>query len=107
LICKLSGTFIIIIAIIRGGDAVTFVNINSILIVVGGVVATGFIAFTLDKLVSDGKSFQNAFKSRICEHGDYVDNIMRLAPKYRSGEMKKPNWTIGKKKRYRHDRRRV
>ena len=60
--------------------------------------ATGFIAFTLDKLVSDGTSFQNAFKLRIYEHGDYADDIMSLAPKYRSGEMKKPNWTIGKKK---------
>jgi flagellar motor component MotA len=92
--CVLSGTFIIVIAIIRVGDAIILVNINSILIVVGGVVATGFIDFTLDMLVSDGTSFQNSFKSRIYEHGVYVDNIMRLAFKYHSGKMKKPNWTI-------------
>jgi len=84
----LSGTFLIVIAIIRGGDAAIFVNINSLLIVVGGAVATGFIAFPSDKLVGMVPILQNAFKPGIYEPGDYVDDIMRLASRYRSGGMK-------------------
>jgi flagellar motor component MotA len=44
-----SGTILIIVAIIHGGNAAIFVNINSLLIIVGGVLATDFISFTSDK----------------------------------------------------------
>ena len=86
----LAGTFLIVIAIaiIRGGDAAIFVNINSMLIVVGWVIATGFIAFPSDKLIGMVPMIQNAFKPGIYEPGDYVDDIMRLAFRYRSGGMK-------------------
>ena len=58
------------------------------MIVVGGVVATDFIAFPSDKFVGMVLILQNAFKPGIYEPGDYVDDIMRLAFKYRSGGMK-------------------
>ena len=48
----LSGVFLIAVAIIRGGDAGVFVNINSALIVLGGTLATAFIAFPAKKLRS-------------------------------------------------------
>jgi chemotaxis protein MotA len=44
-----SGTILIIIAIIRGGDAAIFVNINSLLITVGGVLVADFISFPSNK----------------------------------------------------------
>jgi flagellar motor component MotA len=43
--CVFWGTILIIVAIIRGGDAAIFVNINSLLIIVGGVLAADFISF--------------------------------------------------------------
>ncbi|MBC8285122.1 MAG: MotA/TolQ/ExbB proton channel family protein [Nitrospinae bacterium] len=84
----LSGVFLIVIAIIRGGDAGIFVNLNSALIVVGGTVATGFIAFPSKKITVMIPVIQNAFKPGVYEPEDYVDDIMRLASKYRSGGMK-------------------
>ncbi len=84
----LSGVFLIVIAIIRGGDAGIFVNLNSALIVVGGTVATGFIAFPSKKITVMIPVIQNAFKPGVYEPEDYVDDIMRLASRYRSGGMK-------------------
>jgi hypothetical protein len=40
-----SGTILIIVAIVRGVDAAIFVNINSLLIIVGEVLAVDFISF--------------------------------------------------------------
>ncbi len=84
----LSGVFLIVIAIIRGGDAGIFINLNSALIVIGGTVATGFIAFPSKKITVMIPVIQNAFKPGIYEPEDYVDDIMRLASRYRSGGMK-------------------
>ena len=83
-----SGVFLIVIAIIRGGDAGIFVNLNSALIVIGGTVATGFIAFPSKKITVMIPVIQNAFKPGVYEPEDYVDDIMRLASRYRSGGMK-------------------
>jgi chemotaxis protein MotA len=84
----LSGVFLITIAIIRGGDAGVFVNLNSLFIVVGGTVATAFVAFPSKKITTMVPVLYNAFKPGIYEPEDYVDDIMRLASKYRSGGMK-------------------
>ena len=84
----LSGIFLITVAIIRGGDAGVFININSALIVVGGSVATAFIAFPAKKITTLMPVLYNAFKPGVYEPEDYVDDIMRLASKYRSGGMK-------------------
>ena len=84
----LSGVFLITVAIIRGGDAGGFININSALIVVGGSIATAFIAFPAKKITTLMPVLYNAFKPGVYEPEDYVDDIMRLASKYRSGGMK-------------------
>lgn len=84
----LSGIFLITVAIIRGGDADIFININSALIVVGGSTATAFIAFPAKKITTLMPVLYNAFKPGVYEPEDYVDDIMRLASKYRSGGMK-------------------
>lgn len=88
LIGVLSGIFLIVIAIIRGGDAGIFISLNSALIVMGGTVATGFIAFPSKKIAVMVPVIQNAFKPGIYEPQDYVDDIVKLAAKYRSGGMK-------------------
>jgi chemotaxis protein MotA len=84
----LSGVFLITVAIIRGGDAGVFININSALIVFGGAIATAFIAFPAKKITTLMPVLYNAFKPGVYEPEDYVDDIMRLASKYRSGGMK-------------------
>ena len=48
----LAGVFLIAVAIIRGGDAGVFININSALIVVGGALSTAFIAFPAKKITT-------------------------------------------------------
>ncbi|MBC8286962.1 MAG: MotA/TolQ/ExbB proton channel family protein [Nitrospinae bacterium] len=84
----LAGIFLITVAIIRGGDAGVFININSALIVLGGSIATAFIAFPAKKITTLMPVLYNAFKPGVYEPEDYVDDIMRLASKYRSGGMK-------------------
>lgn len=84
----LAGIFLITVAIIRGGDAGVFINVNSALIVLGGSIATAFIAFPAKKITTLLPVLYNAFKPGIYEPEDYVDDIMRLASKYRSGGMK-------------------
>lgn len=84
----LAGIFLIAVAIVRGGDAGVFMNINSGLIVVGGSIATAFIAFPAKKITTLMPVIYNAFKPGVYEPEDYVDDIMRLASKYRSGGMK-------------------
>ncbi len=84
----LAGIFLIAVAIVRGGDAGVFININSALIVLGGSIATAFIAFPAKKITTLMPVLYNAFKPGVYEPEDYVDDIMRLASKYRSGGMK-------------------
>ncbi len=84
----LAGIFLVAVAIIRGGDAGVFININSALIVLGGSIATAFIAFPAKKITTLMPVLYNAFKPGIYEPEDYVDEILRLASKYRSGGMK-------------------
>ena len=88
LLGSLAGIFLITVAIIRGGDAGIFLNINSALIVVGGALSTSFIAFPSKKVLGMVPIIRNAFKPGIYEPEDYVDDITRLAAVYRSRGMK-------------------
>ena len=88
LLGALAGLFLITVAIIRGGDAGIFLNINSALIVVGGALSTSFIAFPSKKVLGMVPIVRNAFKPNVYEPEDYVDDITRLAAVYRSRGMK-------------------
>ena len=88
LLGALGGIFLITVAIIRGGDVGIFLNINSALIVIGGSMATAFVAFPSKVVTGLIPIIKNAFKPGVYEPADYVDDIMRLASKYRSGGMK-------------------
>ncbi|KMP12420.1 biopolymer transporter ExbB [Candidatus Nitromaritima sp. SCGC AAA799-C22] len=83
-----SGVGLIVIAIIRGGDATVFANINALLIVLGGTIATSFIAFPSTKITGMIPVIVNAFRPDVLEPADYIDQIMGLAGKYRTGGMK-------------------
>ena len=88
LLGALGGIFLITVAIIRGGDAGIFININSALIVIGGALSTAFIAFPSKKVLGMVTIIRNAFKPNVYEPEDYVDDITRLASVYRSRGMK-------------------
>ena len=88
LLGSLAGLFLITVAIIRGGDAGIFLNINSALIVIGGALSTSFIAFPSKKVLGMVPIIRNAFKPNVYEPEDYVDDITRLAAVYRSRGMK-------------------
>ncbi|MEE9257896.1 MAG: MotA/TolQ/ExbB proton channel family protein [Nitrospinaceae bacterium] len=84
----LSGVALIVIAIIRGGDAGVFANLNSTLIVFGGTIATAFIAFPSKTITGMLPIIINAFRPSPLQPADYIDEIMSLAAKYRTGGMK-------------------
>ena len=84
----LAGVCLIVTAIIRGGSADVFVNLNAVFIVVGGTVATAFIAFPSKKISGMIPIIINAFKPDVHQPSDYIDEIMALVTKYRSGGMK-------------------
>ncbi|PIQ98014.1 MAG: biopolymer transporter ExbB [Nitrospinae bacterium CG11_big_fil_rev_8_21_14_0_20_56_8] len=88
LLGTLAGTMLIIIAIILGGDPGVFINLNSFLIVVGGTIATAFIAFPSKKIMVMFQVIYKAYRPDTGSPSDYVDDIMRLATRYRSGGMK-------------------
>ena len=88
LLGSIAGLFLITVAIIRGGDAGIFLNINSALIVIGGALSTSFIAFPSKKVLEMVAIIRNAFKPNVYEPEDYVDDITRLAAVYRSRGMK-------------------
>ena len=88
LLGSIAGLFLITVAIIRGGDAGIFLNLNSALLVVGGALSTSFIAFPSKKVLGMVPIIRNAFKPNVYEPEDYVDDITRLAAVYRSRGMK-------------------
>ena len=77
--CVFWRTILIIVAIIRGGDAAIFVNIKSFLIIVRRVLAADFISFPSKKTIGMIPILQNVFKIGV--YALYVDDIMRLAYK--------------------------
>ena len=57
-----AGLGLITVAIILGGDPDVFVNLNAILIVLGGMLSTCFIAFQSSKILEMIPVIVNAFK---------------------------------------------
>ncbi|MFQ5671547.1 MAG: motility protein A [Nitrospinales bacterium] len=84
----LAGVGLIMTAIIRGGSAEAFINVNGMFIVLGGTMATSFIAFPSKKILGMFPIIVNAFKPDVHHPTDYIDEIMNLVTKYRSGGMK-------------------
>lgn len=85
----LAGSALIATAIFRGGSAEVFINFNGMFIVIGGTVATSFIAFPSNKIFGMFPIIVNAFKPDVLQPSDYIDEIMGLVTKYRSEGRKK------------------
>lgn len=81
----LVGFGLVATAIIRGGHSDAFININGILIVLGGTIATTLIAFPSRKVLNLVPVIFNAFKPNIHQPADFIDLILNLANNYRHG----------------------
>lgn len=56
-----SGTILIVVSILLGGSAIVFINIPSLLIVVGGTIAATFIKFKMGDVIGSIKVAMKAF----------------------------------------------
>lgn len=83
-----AGIALIITAILRGAHPAVFLNINGIFIVLGGTIATTFIAYSSQKVLKLIPVIFNAFKPDVHQPADYIDQILTLANKYRVGGIK-------------------
>lgn len=73
------GIAFIIYGILLSGDIITFVNIASIMIVVGGTIAATLISFPLNKVIASIKVVKNAFMDKKSEQVEIIREIIKLA----------------------------
>ncbi len=83
-----AGMSLIAIAILRGANPGVFLNLTGALIVIGGTLATTFISYSSGKILGLIPVIFNAFKPDIHQPADYIDQILILAKKYRTGGIK-------------------
>lgn len=79
----ISGTILVMVAILLGGDLWGFVNAPSALIVIGGTVAVTFIMFPMGVVLGSFKVALKAFFSRSPNPKLVIDEIVALANKAR------------------------
>ena len=74
-----SGFSVLMAAILLGGSAALFLNIPSILVVVGGTIATAFIRFSMADVINSIKVALNAFTSKLSVPHEVIQEIVNLA----------------------------
>ena len=79
LIGLLGGTIILVAAILTGGSALLFINVPSILIVVGGTFATVFIRFSMNEVINSLKVALNAFFAKLSIPQEIIQEVVNLA----------------------------
>lgn len=79
LIGLVSGTILIALAIVLGGDFMLFVNFPSILIVVGGTIATLFIRYPLSDVFSTLTIVKQAFFVKLKDQGEVITQFIQLS----------------------------
>ncbi len=85
----LLGTFLISVAIVRGGSALIFLNIDAAFITIGGTIAATLIAYPFKDVRRVLHVARNAFKKDIYPPSQYISTLMSLAHIYRRGGLKK------------------
>jgi len=73
------GFTILIAAIVLGGNAIIFLNVPSILIVVGGTIATALIRYSMADVINSIKVALNAFTSKLSVPNQVIQEIVNLA----------------------------
>ncbi len=75
----LAGMGLILSAIIMGGNALVFIHIPSMLIVVGGTIAATLIAYPLNEVIGVLKVMQKLFKVEKSDHSAIIMEIAKYA----------------------------
>ena len=75
----LAGSMLLVTAILTGGNPLIFINIPSILIVIGGTIATAFIRFSMSDVINSIKVAGNAFSSKLSVPQEVIQEIVNLA----------------------------
>ena len=83
-----AGLLLIIVAIMSGGTLDSFLSLSSFLIVGGGTIATSFIAFHYSKIFELFPVILNSFKPDDHDPIEFIEMIIELLNKYRSGGRK-------------------
>jgi chemotaxis protein MotA len=83
------GVALISTAIIRGGNAMLFLNMDAAFITVGGTIAASLIAYPFKDIRKLLHVAMNAFKKDIFPPGAFIDTILDLSRVYRMGGLKK------------------
>ncbi len=73
------GSIILVAAIISGGSLLLFINIPSVLIVVGGTIATAMIRFSMGDVVNSIKVAMNVFFTKMILPRKIIEEIVNLA----------------------------
>ena len=73
------GSVLILGSIMLGGSLLIFINIPSILVVVGGTFATAFIRFGMGDVLNSSKVAMNAFFAKQSAPGSVIQEIVNLA----------------------------
>ena len=73
------GTIILVSAVVIGGSPLIFINVPSVLIVIGGTMATAFIRFSMVEVVNSFKVALNAFTSKTANPQEIIQEIVNLA----------------------------
>ena len=75
----LAGSILLVSAILTGGNALIFINVPSVLIVIGGTIATAFIRFSMSDVINSIKVAGNAFSSKLSVPQEVIQEIVNLA----------------------------
>jgi chemotaxis protein MotA len=80
----ISGTILIASAVILGGTPIIFINIPSLLIVLGGTIATTFIKFKMSDVINSIKVVMKAFTVKASDPEEMIQEMVgftRIAKK--------------------------
>lgn len=80
----ISGTILIVLSIVLGGSPLVFINIPSILIVIGGTIATTFIKFKMGDVIGSISVAMKAFLVKASDPHAMIEemvNFTRIAKK--------------------------
>lgn len=75
----IAGSIILLAAIVLGGSAGIFVNIPSVLIVIGGASAAAFIRAGMNEVINSIKVAMNAFTVKLSNPQEIIQEIVNLA----------------------------
>ncbi len=73
------GVGLVGLAILLGGNPILFVNVQGILIVVGGTIATTLIRFPMDRVLKMMNVAKNAFSHRLQTPDEIIDELISIA----------------------------